>query len=401
MLSLIQKQRKNFPFNIRSVYFCKIVILYGLFFAYLSFFIHYFFTIKTDNFYRKDKLSPNQNVYIRRKTLKKAIKSKLKQGLSASLALIICAAMLSGCTAAKAKTSATYYAIDHDDLKELTTDEDAVAETADDNSEVSESKTSVSKSPTESTEESEATENSDESAESDESEESKSAEIDDDPEKEGTIFSSAYASLTITEKISLLKQFFPAGSYWNSHDAQDTENESKYQAAMHISTTPCSNFGSYSDYWCNAYNGITKNMFSYEGDNIQCLGFASMISDFLWGEETPIYISYDWDDIEVGDHIRFISAEHSVTVIAKTDTSIYVVECNRDYEDCMIEWNREITKSYLFSQNWEVLKRGVNPSGETYYYESDFTDRKAEHFEQIEDSFPDSEQPPKEEKKPD
>ncbi len=335
--------------------------------------------------------------------MKKAIKSKLKQGLSASLALIICAAMLSGCTAANASASATYYTLSHDEVKTLTTDEDAVAETADDSGEVSENGTSVSKSPTESAEESEATENSensDESAESEESEEGKSAEIDDDPEKEGTIFSSAYASLTITEKISLLKQFFPAGSYWNSHDANEDENESKYQAAMHISTTPCSNFGSYSDYWCNAYNGITKNMFSYEGDNIQCLGFASMISDFLWGEETPIYISYDWDDIEVGDHIRFISAEHSVTVIAKTDNAIYVVECNRDYEDCMIEWNREITKSYLLSQNWEVLKRGVNPSRETYYYESNFTDRKAEHFEQLEDSFTDSEQPPKEERTP-
>ncbi len=126
--------------------------------------------------------------------MKKAIKSKLKQGLGASLALVICAAMLSGCTAAKASASATYYTLSHDEVKTLTTDEDAVAETADDSGEVSESKTSVSKSPTESsensenTEESEATENSENSDKSAESEESKSAEIDDDPEKEGTIF---------------------------------------------------------------------------------------------------------------------------------------------------------------------------------------------------------------------
>lgn len=328
------------------------------------------------------------------KKLKKATTSKSKQWLSASFALILCAAMLSGCTTVKNQASTAYYAIEHDEVKTLATDETTETQAEDnDADDTSEYKTTGS----DSTEKSKSGNNTEESEENEESELSETAKIDDDPDKEGTIFSAAYANLSISEKLSLLKQFFPAGSYWNSHDSNiEDENESKYQAAMHISSTPCSNFGSYSDYWCNAYNGITKNMFSYEGDNIQCLGFASMISDFLWGEETPIYISYDWDDIEVGDHIRFISAEHSVTVIAKNAASVYVVECNRDYEDCMIEWNREITKSYLLSQSWEVLKRGVNPDGDTYYYESDFADRKAEHMEQlegIEESLPSGEKP--------
>ncbi len=330
--------------------------------------------------------------------MKKATKSRARQKLTAPLALILCAALLSGCTTARSQASTAYYAIEHDEVKTLGTDETTESQNeSDDTDNAYEYKTTVSSDPTEKSESGNSSEESEESEESELAETVETAETDDDPNKEGTIFSAAYANLSISEKLSLLKQFFPAGSYWNSHDvADEDENESKYQAAMHISTTPCSNFGSYSDYWCNAYNGITKNMFSYEGDNIQCLGFASMISDFLWGEETPIYISYDWDDIEVGDHIRFISAEHSVTVIAKTETSVYVVECNRDYEDCMIEWNREITKSYLLSQSWEVLKRGVNPDGDTYYYESDFTDRKAEHMEQlegIEESLPSGEKP--------
>lgn len=216
-------------------------------------------------------------------------------------------------------------------------------------------------------------ENESESETSSDSEESSpKISSDDNSDKVGTIFSAEYANLTISSKISLLRSFFPSGYYWNSHDFEDTvKDESKYQAAMHVSTVPCSNFGN--DFWCNAYNGITKRMFTYDGDNIQCLGFASMISDFLWGEEAPIYVSYDIDDIEVGDHIRFISLEHSVTVISKSETSIKVVECNRDYEDCLIEWDREIPISYLISQNFEILKRGENPDGETFYLDAAFS----------------------------
>ncbi len=201
--------------------------------------------------------------------------------------------------------------------------------------------------------------------------EESSQETDDNSDKAGTIFAAEYANLTVSSKIALLRSFFPSGYYWNSHDFEDAvKNESKYQAAMHVSSVPCSNFGN--DYWCNAYNGITKKMFTYDGDNIQCLGFASMISDFLWGEEAPIYVSNNIDDIEIGDHIRFINLEHSVTVISKSETSIKVVECNRDYDDCLIEWDREIPISYLISQNFEILKRGENPDGETFYFDADF-----------------------------
>ncbi len=207
---------------------------------------------------------------------------------------------------------------------------------------------------------------------SDSEESSQETALNDNPDKAGTIFSAEYADLSVSSKIALLRSFFPSGYYWNSHDFEDTvKNESKYQAAMHVSSVPCSNFGN--DYWCNAYNGITKKMFTYDGDNIQCLGFASMISDFFWGEETPIYVSNNIDDIEVGDHIRFISLEHSVTVISKSETSIKVVECNRDYEDCLIEWDREIPISYLLSQDFEILKRGENPDGETFYLDADFS----------------------------
>ncbi len=153
--------------------------------------------------------------------MKKSTTSRAKQKLTAPLALILCAAILSGCTTVSGQASTAYYAIEHDEVKTLATDE--VTDTEDTYEEATESDTTITRVPSEKSEsgnhseESEENETSKATEESEDSEEtdlSETTEVDDDPDKEGTIFSAAYANLSISEKISLLKQFFPAGSYW-------------------------------------------------------------------------------------------------------------------------------------------------------------------------------------------
>ena len=182
-----------------------------------------------------------------------------------------------------------------------------------------------------------------------------------DPDKAGTIFAEEYENLSFDEKIELLRQFFPRGKYWN-HYGTDISGMSRYQIAMCTSDRACENFVD-CDY-DNWYTGVTGNFFCYEGENTQCLGFAGMISDFLYGEDAGIEVAYDFDEIEVGDHIRLIQYEHSITVIEKGYDYIKVVECNQNYEDCLIEWDRTITRDELLTYVYEIIKRCDTPYDE-------------------------------------
>ncbi|MDO4458488.1 MAG: hypothetical protein Q4C42_00125 [Clostridia bacterium] len=196
-----------------------------------------------------------------------------------------------------------------------------------------------------------------------------------DPEvvkREGTIFAAEYSGLSIEEKIEVLRKKFPDGKYWNyyGHSYEELKAMSVYQTAMLTSDTACANIEGAS--WCNVYNGITSKLFYSYGDLIQCMGFASMVNDFLWGEDTPIYISWDINDLEVGDHLRMTEWDHSMTVIGIYDGYITVLECNRNFEDCLIEWDREVSFDWITNNYFEIIKRGVNPNGETYDKNSNF-----------------------------
>lgn len=170
------------------------------------------------------------------------------------------------------------------------------------------------------------------------------------------IFDSCYADYTLDEKISVLRSIFPDGAYWN-HIGIDVSGMSEDDAAMVVTDTPCEH--SYNGYqYCNIYNGVTRGEFEYEY-NTQCLGFASMISDFFFGKDAPVTEFYDFDDLDIGDHIRLIYYEHSMIVIGKGDGYVKVVECNEDYENCEIVWDRILTEEDIeaYGSGVEYLTR--------------------------------------------
>lgn len=140
------------------------------------------------------------------------------------------------------------------------------------------------------------------------------------------------------ETLASLSVYFEDGCYWNTAgvpaDAQD---------AFSITDTPCDH--SMDGYvFCNTYSGITETCFpEYGSGSTQCLGYASLLSDLVFGTEAPIRVHYDFDRLRVGDHIRLRSWEHSMVVTeigTEADGSRYiqVTEVNEDYETCRISW---------------------------------------------------------------
>jgi len=170
------------------------------------------------------------------------------------------------------------------------------------------------------------------------------------PEPEN-LFDPYFDSYTIEEKLDVLRERFPAGMYWN-HSGIDNSEMSHDEAALLCTDIPCdhSNYG-YGP--CNIYNGETMHWFGY-GYNMECLGFASLISDFLFGKEAEIREYWSFDEVRVGDHIRLDLWDHSfivseVGVNEEGEDYIKIVECNRNFEDCLIEWDRVLTRSDIYS----------------------------------------------------
>lgn len=113
------------------------------------------------------------------------------------------------------------------------------------------------------------------------------------------------------------------------------------EIAMCVTDTPC-NHSVYGYGNCNIYNGLMDDFFPQYEDETQCLGYASLISDLLFGYDAPITEFYDFDELRIGDHIRMGWYEHSMIVTDidwDTDT-ITVTEVNVDYENCQISWGR-------------------------------------------------------------
>lgn len=155
------------------------------------------------------------------------------------------------------------------------------------------------------------------------------------------LFDYDLSDFTLEEKLEIFKEIFPDGAYWNSVGYNGEGSD-----YLNISNVPC-HHREFKDY-CNNYMGKTAELFPW-GRNIQCLGFASMLSDFLYGKDAEIEIFYDYESLEVGDHVRinFDTEFHSMIVIEKTDTYVKVAECNNNFQQCMIRWGREISKDTL------------------------------------------------------
>lgn len=110
-----------------------------------------------------------------------------------------------------------------------------------------------------------------------------------------------------------------------------------------VTTMPCDH--SEGVYRCNKYSGIENYLFGYSGT--QCFGFASMLSDAVFGSDAPLALHTDYDRLKVGDHVRLKISCHSFIVLTKTDDYITVAECNNDYDSCIITWGRKITREQL------------------------------------------------------
>lgn len=166
------------------------------------------------------------------------------------------------------------------------------------------------------------------------------------------VFDEAYLDLSIDEKIGLLKQWYPENRNWNTVGL-DTEDMDQDYAVSLITDTAC-NHSTTSQ--CQCYEGLTLYEFNYS-TNIQCLAFASMVSDFLFGKDAEITVIYDMDEIQVGDHIRYTNSTHSMIVTEVSEDGFRVVEVNSDYNSCRIKWDRYISKDELSLYAFKVLSR--------------------------------------------
>ena len=161
------------------------------------------------------------------------------------------------------------------------------------------------------------------------------------------IFDPAFENFTLQEKLLLLRDIFPHEAYWNSRGY-----DGEIASYLNVAHQSCAHNEGKS--YCNTYNGKTRDFFPW-ANNIQCLGFASMISDFLFGKDAKFESFYSYDKLEVGDHIRLTEATHSMIVIEKNDAYIKVVECNANYQSCFIRWDREISKEDLMENSGDYI----------------------------------------------
>lgn len=157
---------------------------------------------------------------------------------------------------------------------------------------------------------------------------------------------------TLEDKFAELQEKLPDGKYWNHMYNDDIEYGT--ETPWLVTDTPCDNW-EIGEYYCNSYTGATGNMYMFSGNTInQCLGFASLLSDQIFGTGADFHIFHDADLLRPGDHIRYDAYEHSVTVLGVYDDYITVGECNEDYVSCLIEWGRRITFDELEYLSWDI-----------------------------------------------
>lgn len=168
-------------------------------------------------------------------------------------------------------------------------------------------------------------------------------------QEDGTFSTTDAAQDKIARRLAELQAEFPSGKYWNH---MGIELEPGADSSRYVTDIPCDH-DVYGELYCNVYNGQTLELFPQYDYLCQCLGFASMISDDIFGADAPVYLFYDYDQLQVGDQIRYDEYEHSMIVISKTDEYVTVAEVNADYQDCLIEWGRKITRQELAELSWD------------------------------------------------
>jgi len=140
------------------------------------------------------------------------------------------------------------------------------------------------------------------------------------------------------EKITELQKEFPNGMYWNHMGSNEDTNG--------VTNIPCDHNINFEKY-CNSYHGNSDDAYDIKMSCVQCLGFASMLSDRIFGTDAPAIKFYNYDEIRVGDQARINGDTHTVFIIDKTDEYVVVAECNADYVTCKISWGRKIPREEL------------------------------------------------------
>lgn len=136
-------------------------------------------------------------------------------------------------------------------------------------------------------------------------------------------------------QIAKLKSEYPSGYYWNH--AGGAANGS-------VTQTPCNHKAN--ENYCNTYQGKSNQACGFS-IGTQCAGFTSVLSDRIFGKDSPTRIFYNYDDIRIGDQARINNNSHTVFIIEKTDEYVIVTECNADYKTCVINWGRKIYRNNL------------------------------------------------------
>ena len=146
--------------------------------------------------------------------------------------------------------------------------------------------------------------------------------------------------------LNALREVFPEGAYWNHIGVEEWDE-------FTVTDIPCMH-DIYGYLRCNTYSGNLQEFFPQFDPLKQCLGFASLLSDLVFGEDAPVKILQDATDLRPGDHIRLELTEHSMIVLTVEEEGITVVECNSDYEHCRISWDRFLDWEELSAYSYEM-----------------------------------------------
>ncbi len=150
---------------------------------------------------------------------------------------------------------------------------------------------------------------------------------------------------SFNEKIIELQKLFQNDMYWN-HMNSEPMNPCETNNVYSVTDIPC-NHSLNGECYCNAYYGKSDEVYPYPSTSVQCRGFASLLSDNIFGKDAPVYVFEDYNKLRIGDQARIDGDYHSVFIIDKTDEYVIVAECNEDLESCKISWGRKIMKEDL------------------------------------------------------
>ena len=157
------------------------------------------------------------------------------------------------------------------------------------------------------------------------------------------------------------ENFFPDGSYWNDGGEGIPFDSATNNLDLAVSQRAC-NHGA-GRYDCNKHFGIASVPVELTHSG-QCLGFASLLSDRVFGASAPIVVHTDWDRLKVGDAIRLTTYRHSMIVLTKSEDAITIAECNADFNTCRISWGRTITREELESRDRIYITRYPEPESD-------------------------------------